>query len=93
MQQRLNLLYPKRHALAVSDSNNRYSVRLDLQLDARRVEAGALRDASHSALRDGSHSALRDGEAGALRDGEAGALRDGEAGALRDGEARALRHV
>lgn len=33
MQQRLDLLYPGRHALAVSDSNNRYSVRLDLTLD------------------------------------------------------------
>jgi len=37
MHQRLNLIYPKRHALAVSDSNSRYSVRLDVTLDARRV--------------------------------------------------------
>ncbi|MEO7361475.1 MAG: hypothetical protein ABI120_14170 [Gemmatimonadaceae bacterium] len=37
MHQRLNLMYPTRHALAVSDSNSRYSVRLDLALDARRV--------------------------------------------------------
>jgi two-component system LytT family sensor kinase len=35
IQQRLGLLYPERHTLAVSDSNGRYSVRLDLTLDRR----------------------------------------------------------
>ncbi|MEP6835484.1 MAG: histidine kinase [Gemmatimonas sp.] len=35
MQQRLELLYPRAHVLAVSDSNYRYSVRLDLTLESR----------------------------------------------------------
>lgn len=35
IQQRLQLLYPKRHTLAISDSNNRYSVRLTLLLDTQ----------------------------------------------------------
>ncbi|MEO7361869.1 MAG: sensor histidine kinase [Gemmatimonadaceae bacterium] len=33
IKQRLSLLYPKRHTLAISDSRNRYSVRLTLDLD------------------------------------------------------------
>lgn len=40
--QRLSLLYPKRHTLAVSDSNNRYSVRLTLDLDRSHDYANAL---------------------------------------------------
>ncbi|MBC8088213.1 MAG: histidine kinase [Phycisphaerae bacterium] len=35
IQQRLDLLYPRRHTLAISDSNNRYSVRLTLMLDTQ----------------------------------------------------------
>ncbi|MGV3707883.1 MAG: sensor histidine kinase [Gemmatimonas sp.] len=37
MQQRLSLLYPGRHTLAVADTNNRYSVRLDVMLDKRQA--------------------------------------------------------
>ncbi len=37
MQQRLGLLYPGRHVLAISDNSHRYSVRLDLTLDQHHV--------------------------------------------------------
>ncbi|MEO7998636.1 MAG: sensor histidine kinase [Gemmatimonadaceae bacterium] len=40
--QRLALLYPNRHTLAISDSNNRYSVRLTLELDRSHDIASAL---------------------------------------------------
>lgn len=40
--QRLALLYPQRHTLAISDSNGRYSVRLTLELDRSHDTARAL---------------------------------------------------
>lgn len=43
IQQRLQLLYPNRHTLAVSDSNSRYSVRLTLTLETQTVQSHALR--------------------------------------------------
>lgn len=43
IQQRLQLLYPGRHTLAISDSNHRYSVRLTLRLDIQPVPVHALR--------------------------------------------------
>ena len=43
IRQRLQLLYPKRHTLAIADSNNRYSVRLTLMLDTPPNHHHALR--------------------------------------------------
>lgn len=43
IQQRLTLLYPNQHTLAVSDSNNRYSVRLTLMLEHANTREYALR--------------------------------------------------
>ena len=84
MQQRLNLIYPNRHVLAVSENNNRYSVRLDLRLDPLDVEPGGLLP--------GAPSALRHLEPGALRHLEPGALRHLEPGALRQPTPDAVHH-